>query len=125
MQRLLIPAIKNFLTRTVVNNIGLSYSEAQRGKPRGASLQTIEKVAIIFDVVAQSAQGISRKEVSGKVGLPKGTAHLLLSSLDYFGSVRQISESKNYQLGSKRVELGNCLLDKLDLRAQALSDQSL
>lgn len=82
-------------------------------------VQTIERVATIFDVMAQSAHGISLKELSAKVGLPKGTAHRLLSSLAYFGYVRQASESKNYHLGFKLVELGNLLLDQLDLRAQA------
>jgi DNA-binding IclR family transcriptional regulator len=82
-------------------------------------VQTIERVATIFDVLAQSAQGISLKELSSKVDLPKGTTHRLLSSLTYFGYVRQASESKNYHLGFKLVELGNLLLDQLDLRAQA------
>ena len=82
-------------------------------------VQTIERVTTIFDVMAQSAQDISLKELSAKVGLPKGTTHRLLSSLAYFGYVRQVSENKNYQLGFKLVELGNRLLDQLDLRAQA------
>jgi len=82
-------------------------------------VQTIERVATIFDAMAQSAQGISLKELSAKVDLPKGTTHRLLSSLAYFGYVRQASESKNYHLGFKLVELGNRLLDQLDLRAQA------
>jgi DNA-binding IclR family transcriptional regulator len=42
-------------------------------------VQTIERVATIFDVLAQSAQGISLKELSSKVDLPKGTTHRLLS----------------------------------------------
>jgi DNA-binding IclR family transcriptional regulator len=82
-------------------------------------VQTIKRVATIFDVMAQSAQGISLKDLSAKVDLPKGTTHRLLASLAYFGYVRQASESKNYQLGFKLVELGNLLLDQLDLRAQA------
>jgi DNA-binding IclR family transcriptional regulator len=69
--------------------------------------------------MAKSAQGISLKELSAKVGLPKGTTHRLLTSLAYFGYVRQASENKNYYLGFKLVELGNRLLDNLDLRAQA------
>jgi len=85
----------------------------------GNLVQTIERVAAIFDVMAQNAQAISLKELSAKVGLPKGTTHRLLSSLAYFGYVRQVLENKNYQLGFKLVELGNCLLDQLDLRAQA------
>ncbi|MCK5486636.1 MAG: helix-turn-helix domain-containing protein, partial [Desulfobacterales bacterium] len=75
-------------------------------KPRNL-VQTIERVATIFDVMAQNSQGISLKELSAKVGLPKGTTHRLLSSLAYFGYVRQVSESKNYLLGFKLVELGN------------------
>ncbi|UCG04994.1 MAG: IclR family transcriptional regulator [Desulfobacterales bacterium] len=82
-------------------------------------VQTIERVSTIFDVMAQSSRGISLKELSAKAGLPKGTAHRLLTSLAYFGYVRQASESKNYYLGFKLVELGNRLLDHLDLRAQA------
>lgn len=69
--------------------------------------------------MAKNAQGISLKELSAKVDLPKGTTHRLLTSLAYFGYVRQASESKNYYLGFKLVELGNRLLDHLDLRAQA------
>ena len=85
----------------------------------GNLVQTIERVSTILDVMAQSARGISLKELSAKVGLPKGTTHRLLSSLAYFGYVRQVSENKNYQLGFKLVELGNRLLDQLDLRGQA------
>jgi DNA-binding IclR family transcriptional regulator len=76
----------------------------------GNLVQTIQRVSTIFDVMAQSAQGISLKELSAKVGLPKGTTHRLLSSLAYFGYVRQVSENK---------KLGNRLLDQLDLRGQA------
>ena len=58
-------------------------------------VQTIERVATIFDVMSQNSQGMSLKELSAKVGLPKGTTHRLLSSLAYFGYVRQTSESKD------------------------------
>jgi IclR family KDG regulon transcriptional repressor len=85
----------------------------------GNLVQTIERVANIFEVMAQNTQGISLKELSARVSLPKGTIHRLLSSLAYFGYVRQVSESKNYQLGFKLVELGNRLLNQLDVRMQA------
>jgi IclR family KDG regulon transcriptional repressor len=85
----------------------------------GNLVQTIERVANIFEVMAQNTQGISLKELSARVSLPKGTIHRLLSSLAYFGYVRQASESKNYQLGFKLVELGNSLLNQLDVRVQA------
>jgi IclR family KDG regulon transcriptional repressor len=90
-----------------------------RGHKPANLVQTIERVAAIFDVMAQSSRGISLKELSAKVALPKGTTHRLLFSLSYFGYVRQATESKNYYLGFKLVELGNRLLDQLDLRTQA------
>jgi DNA-binding IclR family transcriptional regulator len=82
-------------------------------------VQTIERVSSILDILAQSAQGISIRELSSNIGLPKGTTHRLLSSLLYFGYVRQDPKTRNYFLGLKFVELGQILLSQLDLRKEA------
>lgn len=82
-------------------------------------VQSIERVVTIFDVLAQSSQGISLRELSARVKLPKGTTHRLLSSLAYYGYIRQTPETKNYHLGFKLIELGNSLLNQLDIRSQA------
>lgn len=82
-------------------------------------VQSIERVATIFDVLAQSSQGISLRELSTRVKLPKGTTHRLLSSLAYYGYIRQTPETKSYHLGFKLIELGNSLLSQLDIRSQA------
>src|SRR4030042_5104055 len=82
-------------------------------------VQTIERTALILDILGQSSQGISIRDLSSKINLPKGTTHRLLSSLTYFGYVRQDSNTKNYFLGFKLVELGNLLLSQLDLRKEA------
>ena len=82
-------------------------------------VQTIDRVSSILDMLAQSAQGISIRELSSAIGLPKGTTHRLLSSLSYFGYVRQDSKTRNYFLGLKFVELGQILLSQLDLRKEA------
>ncbi len=82
-------------------------------------VQTIERVSQIFDILGQSPQGISIRELSTKASLPKGTIHRLLSSLLHFGYVRQDSKTRNYFLGFKLVELGNLLLGQLDLRKEA------
>jgi DNA-binding IclR family transcriptional regulator len=73
----------------------------------------------IFDVLRQNAQGISVKNLSEKVKLPMGTTHRLLASLAYFGFVTQDLMSKQYHLGFKLVDLGNALLDQIDLRTVA------
>ncbi len=82
-------------------------------------IQTIERVSVILDVLAQRSKGISLGELSAKVNLPKGTTHRMLSSLMYFDFVQQDPETRNYSLGFKLVELGSSLLDQIDLRKEA------
>jgi len=90
-----------------------------RGSKPNNLVQTIERTSLILDILGQSPQGISIRELSAKIKLPKGTTHRLLSSLSYFGYVRQDSKTRNYFLGLKLVELGNLLLSQLDLRKEA------
>jgi len=82
-------------------------------------VQTIERTSLILDILGQSPQGISIRDLSQKIKLPKGTTHRLVSSLAYFGYARQDSKTRNYFLGFKLVELGNLLLSQLDLRKEA------
>ena len=82
-------------------------------------VQTIERTSLILDILGQSSQGISIRDLSEKIDLPKGTTHRLVSSLTYFGYARQDSKTRNYFLGFKLVELGNLLLSQLDLRKEA------
>jgi IclR family KDG regulon transcriptional repressor len=90
----------------------------QTSKPNNL-VQTIERASSILDILGQSPQGISIRELSTKIKLPKGTTHRLLSSLSYFGYVRQDPKTRNYLLGLKLVELGQLLLGQLDLRKEA------
>lgn len=96
---------------TASNSINVS-------KPKNL-VQTIERVASIFNILGQYPQGISLIDLSKKLGFPKGTTHRLVSSLAYFEFVRQDSTNKHYFLGFKLAELGNILIEQLDLRAEA------
>jgi DNA-binding IclR family transcriptional regulator len=90
------------------------------GRTRPSNLvQTLERASFILDILGQSPQGISIKDLSDRMHLPKGTTHRLVSSLSYFSFVRQDQNTKNYFLGFKLVELGNLLLGQLDLRKEA------
>lgn len=89
--------------------------EPLRSKP-GNMIQTIERVALILDMVAQSSQGASIRDLSAGLKLPKGTVHRILSSLSYFGYIRQDMETKNYFLGFTLMDLGSRLTNQLDLR---------
>jgi IclR family KDG regulon transcriptional repressor len=90
-----------------------------RGSKPTNLVQAIQRAALILDTLSQNSQGVSLRELSAQVELPKGTTHRLLSSLAYFGYVRQDATTKDYLLGFRLVELGNLLLNQLDLRTEA------
>ena len=87
-------------------------------KPKNL-VQTIERAAFIFDILSQYPTGLSLGDLASKANLPKGTAHRLLSSMAYFDFIRQDPTTKNYHLGFRLVDLGNLLLNQIDLRSQA------
>ena len=82
-------------------------------------VQTIQRVSSILEELGKNPRGISIRDLSLKLKLPKGTTHRLLSSLNYYAYVRQDPNTRNYSLGLKLVELGNLLLSQLDLRQVA------
>lgn len=82
-------------------------------------VQTIERTSRLLDKLADNPQGISIRDLSDVVELPKGTTHRLLSSLAYFGYVRQDPKTRDYFLGLRLLELGQILLGQLDLRKYA------
>ena len=82
-------------------------------------VQTIERVSLILEMVGQNPQGMSIRDLSAGLKLPKGTIHRLLSSLSYFGYIRQDPETKSYFLGLKLMELNAQLGNQLDFRKVA------
>lgn len=83
------------------------------------TVQSLERAALILDVLSRFSQGLSLGELSEKAGLSKGTAHRLLTSLSYLDFIRQDPFNKQYLLGFKLVELGNSLLNQIDFRIEA------
>jgi len=99
-----------------MNNQKSETTPSQKKLRPGNLVQTIERVTLILDTLSQYQQGLSLGSLSEKIEFPKGTTHRLLSSLAYFDYVRQEPFTKNYFLGFKLVDLGNLMLDQLDLR---------
>jgi len=82
-------------------------------------VQTIERVSLILDMVGQNSQGMSIRDLSAGLGLPKGTIHRILASLAYFGYIRQEPVTKLYFLGLKLMDLNTQLSNQLDFRKVA------
>ena len=100
------------------NSISYYETMAKESKPNNL-VQTIQRVSSILEELGKNPRGISIRDLSLKLKLPKGTTHRLLSSLNYYAYVRQDPNTRNYSLGLKLVELGNLLLSQLDLRQVA------
>lgn len=93
-------------------------NKCPRPKPTNL-IQTIERMSLILDSVGQHPQGMTIRDLSTDLKLPKGTIHRILSSLSYFGYIRQSQETKNYFLGFKLMQLSSLLGNQLDLRKVA------
>ena len=94
--------------------------ERKKAQSKPSNLvQTIERVSLILDMVGQAPHGMSIRDLSAGLNLPKGTIHRILSSLSYFGYIRQDPESKIYFLGLKLMDLNAQLSNQLDFRKVA------
>ena len=60
-------------------------------------------------------------DLAGELGLPKGTVHGLLRTLQSVGFVEQDSETGKYQLGAALLHMGSSYLDGNELRTRALN----
>ncbi len=88
-------------------------------RERKTLVQTIERVAMIFEAMGRSPRGMGIGELARALKLPKGTVHRLVSSLAHFGLLYQDQKTKNYFLGLKLLELGNLVGAQLDFRKVA------
>lgn len=83
------------------------------------SIQVIERLSRLLDVVAQHEDAVSLKVLSAETGLHPSTAFRILSSLAEHGFVERTSRG-SYQLGSKLMRLGSRVSSAVDIRKIAL-----
>ncbi len=83
------------------------------------SIQVIERLAQLLDVIAAHEEPVSLKVLSAETGLHPSTAFRILSSLAEQGFVER-STRGNYQLGIKLMQLGGRVRTGIDIRKVAL-----
>ena len=83
------------------------------------SIQVIERLARLLDVIAGHEDAVSLKIISAETGLHPSTAFRILSSLAEHGFVERTSRG-NYQLGVKLMQLGSRVSSAVDIRKIAL-----
>jgi len=87
--------------------------------PSQPSVQVIERMFTLMDVLASREDAISLKEISERTGLHPSTAHRILNDLA-IGRFVDRPEPGSYRLGMRLLELGNLVKARLSVRDTAL-----
>jgi IclR family transcriptional regulator, carbohydrate utilization repressor len=88
--------------------------------PVKPSVQVLERMFTLIDVLASREEAISLKEISEKTGLHPSTTHRILNDLT-IGRFVDRPESGSYRLGMRLLELGNLVKARLSVRDAALT----
>ena len=88
--------------------------------PVKPSVQVLERMFTLIDILASREEAISLKEISEKTHLHPSTAHRILNDLT-IGRFVDRPESGSYRLGMRLLELGNLVKARLSVRDAALT----
>jgi DNA-binding IclR family transcriptional regulator len=94
--------------------------KAEAPMPTAPTIQVIERLFSLMDVLASREEAISLKEISEKTGLHPSTAHRILNDLT-IGRFVDRPEPGSYRLGMRLLELGNLVKARLNVRDAALA----
>ena len=83
------------------------------------TIQVIERMFTLLEVLSQSEDSVSLKEISEKTGLHPSTAHRILNDLAC-GRLVERPQAGSYRLGLRLLELGNSVKARLNVRDSAL-----
>ncbi|AKL94153.1 transcriptional regulator KdgR [Clostridium aceticum] len=83
------------------------------------TVQSVDRALSILEVLSDYEEGVGITEISSKIDLHKSTVHRLLVTLIYKGYVEQNPNTNKYRLTLKLLELGNKLIDKMDILSVA------
>ena len=87
--------------------------------PEHPSIQVLERMFSLIDVLASREEAISLKEIAEKTGLHPSTTHRILNDLT-IGRYVDRPQAGSYRLGMRLLELGNLVKARLNVRDAAL-----
>src|SRR4026208_1559749 len=92
--------------------------KSEPGVAATPTIQVIERMFALIDVLASRKEAVSRKEISEKPGLHPSTTHRILNDLAT-GRFVDRPEAGSYRLGMRLLELGNLVKARLRVRDAA------
>ena len=88
-------------------------------EPAKPSVQVIERLFLLLEVLAKNGQAMSLKEISEAAELHPSTTHRILNDLT-IGRFVERPEAGTYRRGMRLLELGTLVKDRLNVRDLAL-----
>lgn len=80
-------------------------------------LKSVMKALSVLECFSTRDRKLSTSEIARRTGLPRGTAHRVVTTLREAGLLEQ--EQDTYRLGLKRFEFGTVVLANMDLHREA------
>ncbi|HSV70241.1 MAG TPA: IclR family transcriptional regulator [Methylibium sp.] len=91
----------------------------KRSEHQTPTIQVMERMFSLIDVLAAHPDPVSLKHISAQTGLHPSTAHRILNDLA-IGRYVDRPEAGSYRLGMRLLELGNLVKARLDVREAAI-----
>ena len=82
-------------------------------------IQSIGKMMGILECFSTVNRHLSLAQIATRSGLPRPTAHRMLSAMKEIGFIEQDARSSSYGLGIRLFELGNIALANMDILREA------
>jgi len=93
-------------------------AQAPEKRTKG-TIKSINKMMMVLDSFSRGQHSMTLAELADRTGLPKTTAHRIVSSLRDIGLLDQDGQRDSYRLGIKLFQLGSLVLASMDLNRHA------
>ncbi len=88
-------------------------------KHKEYSVPSVERALSALECLTHAKRGLSLSEIGRRLGIPKSSAHLILSTLERRRFLQKNAKTGRYCVGLQLVSLSRSALENLDLREEA------
>lgn len=85
----------------------------------GKRVQSIDRAVMMLKLFSETTRELKLTEIAERLDLHKSTTFGILNTLKYHGLISQNEDNQKYSLGTYLLELGNILVNSMDIRGIA------
>ncbi len=105
---------------TIAKQDACTLTSAKLFEGQDFRLPAVDRAMSLFELLANSQQGLTLSELSRKLNIPKSTTHYLIHTLVTRGYVQRGRDGRHYLLGLRLADVASANPAELNLRALAL-----